>query len=335
MTRKRLLLIIVGLFLLISFPIGLLISKSVGNIPSDDPKYGGEMQSNYRIYSPVIPENLTFAGEQVPLDNYYVYEAVDRELLVNTYWQSNLILMIKRAYRFFPVIEPILAREKVPDDFKYLSLIESSFMNVSSPAGAAGFWQFLKATGEHFGLEINADVDERYDLEKSTVAACKYLKVMQKQFNSWTCAAAAYNMGEGGLKKQMDNQKQNNYWDLYLNTETSRYVSRILSLKIIMEAPTKYGLFLRYSDLYQPIQMRKIEVDSAISSLIDFSIAQKSNYRVLKEFNAWLRSSSLPNKTRKKYIIQLPEIGFSSRSRQLSGLSSKFAIYKADSISSK
>jgi len=335
MTRKRLLLIFTGLFILISFPVGILISKTMDGKTSDDPKYGNEMQTNYRIYSPVIPENLSFAGETVPIDVYYVYEAIDRELLVNTYWQSNLILMIKRAYRFFPIIEPILAREKVPDDFKYLALIESSFMNVSSPAGAAGFWQFLKATGERFGLEINAEVDERYDLEKSTVAACKYLKIMQKQFNSWTCAAAAYNMGETGLKKQMDAQKQNSYWDLYLNTETSRYVSRILSLKIIMEAPTKYGLYLRYSDLYQPVQMRKIEVDTAIASLIDFSIAQKSNYRILKEHNAWLRSTSLTNKSKKKYIIQLPENGFSSRSRQLSGLSSKFAIYKADSINPK
>ncbi len=335
MTRKRFFFILSGLIILLAFPLCFLVSKSMEQKTSEDPKYGTEMQTNYRVYSPIIPENLSFAGESVPLDVYYVYETVDRELLVNTYWQSNLILMIKRAYRFFPIIEPILAREKVPDDFKYLALIESSFMNVASPAGAAGFWQFLKATGERFGLEVNADVDERYDLEKSTIAACKYLKIMQKQFNSWTCAAAAYNMGETGLKKQMNSQKQDNYWDLYLNTETSRYVSRILSLKIIMEAPTKYGLYLRYSDLYQPVQTRKIEVDSSIASLIDFSISQKSNYRVLKEFNAWLRSSSLPNKTGKKYIIQLPETGFSSRSRQLSGLSSKFAIYKADSISAK
>lgn len=335
MSKKRLILLLLGIFMLIAFPIGFLVSKSFETKPSDDPKYSSEMQTNYRVYSPTIPQNLTFAGENVPLDVYYVYETVDRELLVNTYWQSNLILMIKRAYRFFPIIEPILAAENVPDDFKYLALIESSFMNVSSPAGAAGFWQFLKATGERFGLEVNADVDERYDLEKSTVAACKYLKIMQKKFNSWTCAAAGYNMGEGGLQKQLDTQKQKNYWDLYLNTETSRYVSRILALKIIMEAPTKYGLYLRYSDLYQPIPTRKIAVDSSIASLVDFAIANNSNYRVLKEFNPWLRSTSLTVKPGKKYTIMLPEIGFSSRSRQLSGLSSKFAIYKADSLSSK
>jgi membrane-bound lytic murein transglycosylase D len=329
---KKYFFIILGIALLSAFPIFFLISNNTTGEKSNDPEYAAEIVREYKIYSPVIPKNLTFAGEHVPVDTYYVYEALDRELLVNTYWQSNLILLIKRAYRFFPIIEPILKEEGVHEDFKYLALIESSFTNVASPAGAAGFWQFMKATGERFKLEITNDVDERYDLVKSTYAACSYLKILNRQFSSWTSAAAAYNMGEGGLRRQMTQQKQDNYWDLHLNSETSRYVSRILALKIIIETPKQYGLHLRLSDMYQPIPMRQIEVDTSITSLIDFAIANKSNYRVLKEFNPWLRSATLPNPRGKKYVIQLPEIGYESRARQLSKLKSKNLLFGSDSI---
>ncbi len=318
--------------LLIAFPLYVLISKNAEVDQTKDAEYAAEIIREYKIYSPIIPKKLSFAGEYIPIDTYYVHEAVDRELLVNTYWQSNLILLLKRAYRFFPIIEPILKKEGIHEDFKYLALIESSFTNVASPAGAAGFWQFMKATGERFKLEITNDVDERYNLEKSTYAACAYLKILYRQFNSWTSAAAAYNMGEGGLRRQMTQQKQENYWDLHLNSETSRYVSRILALKIIIESPKQYGLHLRLSDMYQPIPTRNIEVDTSISSLVDFAIANNSNYRILKEFNPWLRSTSLPNPKGKKYIIQLPEIGYESRARQLSKLNSKNMLFGSDSI---
>lgn len=329
---KKQILIGFGILILIAFPLYYLISNNTEVEENKDTEYAAEMKREYKIYSPVIPKNLSFAGESVPIDTYYVYEAVDREILVNTYWHSNLILLLKRAYRYFPIIEPILKKEGIHDDFKYLALIESSFTNVSSPAGAAGFWQFMKATGERFNLEITKEVDERLNLVKATHAACSYLKILNRQFNSWTSAAAAYNMGEGGLRRQMTQQKQDEYWNLYLNSETSRYVSRILAVKIIIETPLQHGLNLRLSDMYQPIPMRTIEVDTSIASLIDFAIEQNSNYRILKEFNPWLISTSLTNVNRKKYLIQLPEIGYESRARQLSKLNSKNMIFGSDSV---
>lgn len=329
---KKQILIGFGILILTAFPLYYLISNNTKLDENKDTEYATEMMSEYKIYSPIIPKTLSFAGEAVPIDTYYVYEAVDRELLVNTYWHSNLILLLKRAYRFFPIIEPILKEEGIHDDFKYLALIESSFTNVSSPAGAAGFWQFMKATGQRFNLEITKEVDERLNLVKATHAACSYFKILNRQFNSWTSAAAAYNMGEGGLRRQMTQQKQEDYWNLYLNSETSRYVSRILAVKIIIETPLQYGINLRLSDMYQPIPTRTIEVDTSISSLIDFAIEQNSNYRILKEFNPWLISTSLTNVNRKKYLIQLPEIGYESRIRQLSKLNSKNMIFGSDSV---
>lgn len=329
---KKQILIGFGILILTAFPLYYLISNNTEVDENKDTEYATEMMSEYKIYSPIIPKTLSFAGESVPIDTYYVYEAVDRELLVNTYWHSNLILLLKRAYRFFPIIEPILKEEGIHDDFKYLALIESSFTNVSSPAGAAGFWQFMKTTGQRFNLEITKEVDERLNLVKATHAACSYFKILNRQFNSWTSAAAAYNMGEGGLRRQMTQQKQEDYWNLYLNSETSRYVSRILAVKIIIETPLQYGINLRLSDMYQPIPTRTIEVDTSISSLIDFAIEQNSNYRILKEFNPWLISTSLTNVNRKKYLIQLPEIGYESRIRQLSKLNSKNMIFGSDSV---
>lgn len=335
--KKRKNLILLGgaiiIILLIALPISFLISGTEIIIIKNDNDYQSDIIANYQIYTPVIPDNLEFAGEKVPLDTYYVYEAVDRELLTNMYWHSNLIQMIKRTWRFFPIIEPILAEEGVPDDFKYLALIESSFTNAISPAGAAGFWQFMKATGQQFNLEVSGDVDERFHLEKATYAACKYLKNLNKMFGSWTLASAAYNMGQGALRRQMNAQKQDNYWDLHLNSETSRYVSRILALKLIIESPVNFGLRLRYSDLYQPIPTEKIAVDTSINSLVDFALLHNSNYRILKEFNPWLRSTSLANRSGKTYYIELPKEGYTSRAMQLSNLENQNAIYKLDTIS--
>jgi len=275
-------------------------------------EYRSAFKKNYRILSPYVPEKIEFAGEKVPLEMFYVKEGLDRELLVNTYWQSNSLLMLKRAWRFFPVIEPILKENGIPDDFKYLALIESGFDNVVSPAGAAGFWQFLKSTATSYGLEVNDEVDERYNLEKSTVAACKYLKSAKNTFGSWTMAAAAYNMGSAGLTSQAQTQKTNNYFDLSLNTETSRYVYRILAIKIIFERPTDYGFYLRKYDLYQPVPTQIYKVDSSITNLADFAIQMKVSYKALKVFNPWLRKNSLKNTNKKVYQIILPQYGFSS-----------------------
>jgi len=295
---------------------------------NSDDSYQKAFNQHYRIFAPQIPASITFAGETVPVDQYYVREAIDRELLTNVFWQSNLMLLIKRSYRYFPIIEPILKSENIPDDFKYLSLIESSYINVTSPAGAAGFWQFMKAAGTNHGLEINEEVDERLNLEKATRAACSYLKASYKNFNSWTSAAAAYNMGDAGLRGQMKKQKQTNYWELLLNTETARYLSRIIAVKIIFEQPQLYGINLRLKDLYQPIPTRVITIDSSISSLVDFAIAQKTTYRMLKDFNPWLKGNSLTNKGKKTYRILLPKEGYTSYQKQISELKNDFALFK-------
>ena len=274
-------------------------------VSQDD--YKEAFAAHYHLYSPPIPAEVSFAGEAVPIERCDVREALDRELLVNVYWQSNLLLYCKRAYRWFPVIEPILKANDIPEDFKYLALIESGLMNVTSPAKASGFWQFLKETGIAHGLEINDEVDERYHLEKATVAACKYLKNSYKQYKSWVLAAAAYNMGDGGVKKSIEKQQNSSYWDLLLNEETSRYVYRILAAKIILSNPQQYGIRLRIVDLYQPIvPTTTLEVDTSINNLVDFAIEQGISYKQLKNFNTWLRSDKLTNKTKKTYNILIP-----------------------------
>jgi membrane-bound lytic murein transglycosylase D len=277
---------------------------------SSDLDYAKEYLQNNRIYSILLPNQLSFAMEQVPMNIYYVREGLDRELSVNAYWQSNTLILIKKANRFFPVIEPILKKYNVPDDFKYLALIESGLSNVASPAGASGFWQFIPETGKKHGLEITEEVDERYHVEKSTVAACKYLNRCNELFKSWTLTAAAYNAGESRIQKELARQKQSSYYDLYLNTETSRYIYRILALKLIYEHPTEFGYFIRNKDLYPPIPTYAIEIDTTINNLAEFAVGQKLNYRVIKDFNPWLRKDKLTVKEGKKYTLILPRKGF-------------------------
>jgi hypothetical protein len=257
--------------------------------------------------SPPIPKTLEFAGEKVPLERYDVREALDRELLVNVYWQSNILLYCKRACRYFPVIESILKAEGVPEDFKYLALIESGLTNAVSPAKAVGFWQFLKETGANYGLEITDEVDERYHLEKATHAACQYLKKSYSQYHSWVLAAAAYNMGDGGVKRNIEKQQTASYWDLLLNEETSRYIYRILAAKLILSNPQHYGVYLQAGDLYHPVQVNRIEIDTSVSNLVDFAISQGISYKQLKTVNPWLRSDKLTNKLGKKYTVLIPQ----------------------------
>ncbi len=250
---------------------------------------------------------MSFCDERVPLELYHVYERMDRELMVNVYWQSNIMLLIKRANRFFPVIEPILEEQGLPDDFKYLALAESGFVNNVSSAGAAGFWQFLKPTGQRYGLEVNNEVDERYNLEKATVAAVKYIKSNYKLFNgNWTLAAAAYNTGENNIKRHIENQQVTDYYSMHLPEETSRYVFRILALKAICEDPLAYGIILREKDLYPQVPVKSVVVDTTITNLFTFARQQGTTYQQLKSMNPWLRSNNLPNKTKKSYKIFIP-----------------------------
>ena len=215
-----------------------------------------------------VPNGLNFAGENVPLYSSEIWERFDNELLRNVYFQSNTLLYFKKANKFFPVIEPILEKYGVPDDFKYLAIIESGLENVVSPSGAAGFWQIMKKTAIEYGLEVNDEVDERYNLEKSTVAACNYLNDAYNQFGDWTIAAASYNMGRGGVNRRLKEQRVDNYYDLYLNSETARYVFRILAIKEILQNPQKYGFFFNDKDLYKMPNYTTVEVDSSITSLI-------------------------------------------------------------------
>ncbi len=264
----------------------------------------------YKVFSLTLPDELSFCGEPVPMDRIDVRERLDRELLVNTYWQSNTLLAHKRANRWFPLIEEVLKREGVPEDMKYLALVESNITNAVSPMGAAGYWQFLKETGQHHGLEVNAEVDERYNVEKSTEAACRYLKNAYAKHGSWALAAAAYNLGSGGVDKQLGRQKKENYFDLLLPEETSRYVFRILAMKEIIRNPERYGFHLRQRDLYPPYKTRSLEVRGPIEDIAAFASANGTDYKTVKLLNPWLREAKLSNREGRAYEILLPGTGF-------------------------
>lgn len=261
---------------------------------------------DYRIYAPPLPDTLSFAGEQVPMETYYVREALDKELITTMYRQSNTLLCLKRANRFFPVIEPILKECGVPDDFKYLCVIESSLTNATSPAKAQGFWQFVPATGKSYGLFANDEVDMRNDLEASTRAACLYLKKMHAQFGSWSATAAAYNCGENGLARRFEAQRVEKYYDLRLNTETSRYVYRILAMKLVMENPRQYGFHVRRCDLYPPIPTRTATLAGQKVDLYQFARDNGTTYKMLRELNPWLLTDNLANRENRTYTVKLP-----------------------------
>ena len=253
-----------------------------------------------------LPGNVSFAGEPVPLDIPDVYERFDKELQINTYLHSSTLFLMKRANRWLPQIDSILKRNGIPEDFKYLPLIESALINDVSPKEAVGFWQILKTSGKELGLEITDEVDERYDPLKSTQTACKYLRKAYGKFGNWTLVAASYNRGMGGMDRAIDNQKVKSYYDLFLNDETSRYVFRILAIKEIYEHPERYGFKLKPKHLYQAEKFRHVEVKTSIKSLVDFANAQGINYKLLKRYNPWLREESLKVKKGQSYFIAIP-----------------------------
>ncbi len=254
--------------------------------------------------------NLNFCGEKVPLNLADVHERFDKELTINKNLHSSTELVMKRANKMFPVMEPILKKYGVPDDFKYLAVIESKLENAVSSAGARGIWQFMPATAKEYNMEVNDFVDERYHLEKSTEAACKYLLAAKQKFGSWTLAAASYNGGMGGVTKQQDRQKMSNYYDLLLTEETSRYVFRIIAMKEIMQNPAKYGYDIPQNELYKMISAKKVEVNTSIENLADWAIEQGINYKILKVHNPWLRDITLKNSTGKTYTIEIPIEGY-------------------------
>ncbi len=271
-----------------------------------------EQQSSQtlRVEALDIPNVMTFAGERVPLQDTDVRERLDREIHVNTYWHSNMLLMIKKANRFFSEIEPLLKKYNLPDDFKYLAVAESGLDNVTSHAGASGFWQFMKATGKEYGLEINNYVDERYNLELATKVAAQYLMNSKELFGSWTNAAAAYNAGNAGITKQMKRQDATDYYSLLLNSETGRYVFRILAFKEILSNPEKYGFYVDQQDLYQAIPTKTIIINTPVEDFAKFAKQQGINYKILKIHNPWLRDTYLKNASGKAYSIKIPIAGY-------------------------
>lgn len=277
--------------------------------PTDE-NFEKKLINDYNVYALQIPQDLNFAGEPMPIQNPDILERMDRELLVNTYWQSNGLLMFKRAKKYFPVIEPILAKHGVPDDFKYLAVIESGLTNAVSPAGARGVWQIMPATGRENGLEVNDNVDERYHLEKATEVACKYLLKSKEDLGSWTLAAAAYNAGNTGVSRRLREQNVEDYYDLLLGEETGRYIFRIVALKEILSNPTKYGFNFREKDLYSQVPTYQVEVDTAVTDFTKFAEQFGINYKLLKIHNPWLREPHLNNRSRKQYFIDIPEKGY-------------------------
>ncbi|MCU7497065.1 MAG: transglycosylase SLT domain-containing protein [Ignavibacteria bacterium] len=305
---------------IISFLSGAVLALSgiyfFSNLPEVKRSYGlgsssqaQEFPQKYQIISPVLPEKMDFCGEAVPLNNVFVRERFERELIVNTYYHSATLLGIKRANRWFPVIEPILKKNGIPEDFKYIVVIESNFEHLISPAGAVGFWQFTQSSAERYGLQVDSEVDERYNVEKSTQAACDYIKYAYNQFKSWTLTAASYNMGLTGISKQQERQKVKNYYNLLLGEETSRYVARILAVKAIFTHPQDYGYLIKKEDLYSTLEYDEVKVTSDISNLADFSVQHGINYKLLKIFNPWLRENNLTVKNGKEYTIKIPKKG--------------------------
>ena len=293
---RPLLLILIFILSIIFFNAGNLSDKTLEKNTS----------STYNIKALKIPNSLSFAGEKVPTELDDIKERMDRELLVNTYWQSNGLLLIKRAHKYFPLIEPLLKKYGIPDDFKYLAVAESGLENNSSPAGAAGFWHFLKSSAKEYGLEVNQNVDERYNLEKATKVAAEYLKKSKKRFGTWTLAAAAYNAGNARIARNLKKQQVTNYYDLLLNSETSRYVFRIVALKEVLSNPRKYGFEFEEDDLYNLPDIKTVKVDTVITNIASFAKKFKTNYKELKLNNAWLRENKLNNKSRKLYKIKIP-----------------------------
>jgi len=267
------------------------------------------LQEVQRVISFEPPDSLYFAGERVPLENFDTRESLDRELNSNAYFHSSTLLLIKRSHRYFPLIEPILEEYGIPDDFKYLAVAESNLSNAVSPVGATGFWQFMNSTAREYGLEISKEIDERYHLEKSTAAACRYFLKSYEKYGNWTMVAASFNRGTNGVDRQVEIQNQENYYDLLLPEETSRYLFRILAFKTIFSDPEKYGFDVPEEHMYPPLDYIVVNVDSSVSSFASFAEKFGTNYKILKALNPWLRQPYLNNRTGQAYEIKVPVEG--------------------------
>lgn len=295
--------------------LGLIIGFGIGSAFQNPTQYisfnlKNANTSNVSLVShgaaPKLPVKIDFAGEETPMNDIEVRERLDREIVVNSFRHSSTVLLLKRANQWTPLLKQILKGENIPEDFIYLSMAESDLSQVTSPSNASGFWQFLKPTAIQYGLIVNDEVDQRFDIEKSTYAACKYLKDSYDKLGSWTLAAAGYNMGMTGVSRQATEQGSQNYYDLYLNTETSRYVFRILALKAIHLHPEDFGYMVASEDLYEPYKYREIQVDGAVSSWISFAKENGTSYKELRRHNPWIRSTSMKNINKNTFTVKIP-----------------------------
>jgi membrane-bound lytic murein transglycosylase D len=291
-------------YILSGFSLGIIVCLLLGTdfSPADSNKF-----MNIPASPPTIPQQITFAGENVPVEYFDIRESLEREMTVNVYWHSQTIWLIQKAHRYFPLIESVLKQYNIPDDFKYLAIAESGLSQTVSPAGAVGFWQILEGTAKDYGLEINDEIDERYSIEKATEFACKYFLESYKKYGNWTLAAASYNVGRLGVDRQIDRQKETDYYNLLFNDETARYIFRIIAFKTIFENPEAYGFVLPKDRLYQPIPFKEKEVSGAVPSWADFAKENNTNYKILKMLNPWLRDDKLVNKAGKVYKIKVPD----------------------------
>ncbi len=289
--------------LLLSFFLYSCTNSTENNVASNEKKETVIIERP--IVTPQLPKEMSFCGKTITFDNFDVKERLDREIIVNTYRHSATIQYLKRAHRFFPELKRILKEENIPEDMVYLCVAESGLAQVTSRSGAKGFWQFMKPTAKEYGLEVSKNIDERLHVEKSTRAACQYLKDANGIFNDWLLTCASYNRGMGGIKNDLENQQASNYFDLHLNAETSRYVFRILALKIIMENPKAYGFNLREDELYNEIPTQKKKVDTTIDDLVQWAIDNGTTYRMVKILNPWIIGNKVKVKN-KSYTLQIP-----------------------------
>lgn len=291
------------------FLIAALVPFFITSFKGDGDKAGGSRSPEQTVRSVNLDKEFGFCGEKFPMDNWDVRQRLDAELLRNVYFHSQTILAVKRANAIFPVIEPILKEEGVPNDLKYLAVAESALSNAVSPAGARGVWQFMKDAAIGYGLEVNGEIDERYHLEKATRAACKYLRKEKERLGSWVLAAAAYNGGPGRIADEMEKQRAKSFFELNLAAdETMRYPFRIVAIKEVMENPEAYEYAIEKDHLYSPLtEYRTVEVSRPIANWGDFARENGTNYRMLKLYNPWLVDSKLTNKTGKTYKIRLPK----------------------------
>jgi len=300
--------IIAALVLLSTATLVLIIAQSFkesGKLPAIEPSPDTTISNkSYRL-----PDDVTFAGERVPLENFDTRESLERELLISAYRHSSTILIMKRANRYLPIIEKILQQNNVPDDFKYLVAAESEYSNMISPAGAVGFWQIMAATGKETSMEINDVIDERYHIEKSTQFACDYIKKSYERYGNWTLAAASYNGGRKAIDEQIAIQKENNYYDLLLAEETARYIFRAVAYKLVISDPESYGFTIDKNDLYPELKYFEVKVDSAVTDFTAFAKRYGTNYKMLKFLNPWLRKPYLSPRPNKEYLIKIPADG--------------------------